>query len=263
MGFIDGNRPCPPPILKVNGVDMINPEYSLWICQDQPILNVINARTTLATTYAKPSRGRVMQIKGQLANLYKGSQRVIEYMQQIKSRSDELAMMDAPINSEDLTIKILEEHFEENLKNCMRSSLILKPTFSMKKRRTIIYQSLQMLLTKWEMGHTAKRCPSFRYMPWNTQSFFQPQSRASHHVTIDLNNLSLHSPYASSDDMTGDDTGLSIIHTGCTTIPSPSQPFKLTNDLRMGARLLQGPIKNGVYEWLTQVSSSLPLIAFF
>ncbi|RVW83687.1 Retrovirus-related Pol polyprotein from transposon RE1 [Vitis vinifera] len=128
MGFIDGNRPCPPPILKVNGVDMINPEYSLWICQDQPILNVIvgslssriilfitslktskNAWTTLATTYAKPSRGRVMQIKGQLANLYKGSQRVIEYMQQIKSRSDELAMMDAPINSEDLTIKILEE----------------------------------------------------------------------------------------------------------------------------------------------------------
>ena len=157
MGFIDGNRPCPPPILKVNGVDMINPEYSLWICQDQPILNVIvgslssriilfitslktskNAWTTLATTYAKPSRGRVMQIKGQLANLYKGSQRVIEYMQQIKSRSDELAMMDAPIN-------------QSHLKNCMRNSLILKPSFSMKKRRTIIYQSLQMLLTKWEM----------------------------------------------------------------------------------------------------------------
>ena len=156
MGFIDGNRPCPPPILEVNGVDMINPEYSLWICQDQPILNVIvgslsstiipfitslktskNAWTTLATTYAKP-RGRVMQIKGQLANLYKGSQRVIEYMQQIKSRSDELAVMDAPIN-------------QSHLKNCMRNSLILKPTFSMKKRRTIIYQSLQMLLTKWEM----------------------------------------------------------------------------------------------------------------
>ncbi|RVW31861.1 Retrovirus-related Pol polyprotein from transposon RE1 [Vitis vinifera] len=299
MGFIDGNRPCPPPILKVNGVDMINPEYSLWICQDQPILNVIvgslsstiipfitslktskNAWTTLATTYAKPLRGRVMQIKGQLANLYKGSQRVIEYMQQIKSRSDELAMMDAPIN-------------QSHLKNCMRNSLILKPSFSMKKRRTIIYQSLQMLLTKWEMGHRAKHCPSFRYMPWNTQSFFQPQSSqhsrsisnascvnfaaqpdhassswlldsgASHHVTIDLNNLSLHSPYASSDDMIGDDTGFSIIHTGSTTIPSPSQPFKLTNDLRMGARLLQGPNKNGVYEWLTQVSSSPPLIAFF
>lgn len=37
----------------------------------------------------------------------------------------------------------------------------------------------------------------------------------------------------------------------------------MSQDLRMGARLLQGPIKNGVYEWLTQVSSSPPLIAFF
>ena len=41
-------------------------------------------------------------------------------------------------------------------------------------------------------------------------------------------------------------------------------PFAfVVKDLRMGARLLQGPIKNGVYEWLTQVSSSPPLIAFF
>ena len=75
-------------------------------------------------------------------------------------------MMDATINNEDLTIKILEglnveykdissavrahetpisfENFHEKL-------LILKPTFSMKKRRKIIYQLLQMLLTKWEM----------------------------------------------------------------------------------------------------------------
>ena len=111
-------------------------------------------------------------------------------------------------------------------------------------------------------------------MPWNTQSFFQPQSSqhsrpisnascvnfaaqpdhassswlldsgASHHVTIDLNNLSLHSPYASSDDMIGDDTGFSIIHTGSTTIPSPSQPFKLTNVLVF---LILFPSLNSVY----------------
>lgn len=94
--------------------------------------------------------------------------------------------------------------------------------------------------------------------------------------------------------MVGDGTALSITHIGSTTIPSPSQRFKLTNvlamktnlisiskfclsnnvfveflafssvvkDLCLGACLLQGPIKDGVYEWSTQVSSSPPLISF-
>ena len=97
--------------------------------------------------------------------------------------------------------------------------------------------------------------------------------------------------------MIGNGIGLSITHTGSTIIPKPSQPCKLTNVLCVlaiktnlisiskfylfnnvsieflpflifcegsshGPHLLQGPIKNGVYEWATQVSSSPPLIAF-
>lgn len=57
-------------------------------------------------------------------------------------------------------------------------------------------------------------------------------SGASHHVTVDLNNLSLHTPYAGSDDvMIGDDTGLHITHTGSTTILTPTRTFNLHNIL--------------------------------
>ncbi|KAJ0044605.1 hypothetical protein Pint_05446 [Pistacia integerrima] len=92
-------------------------------------------------------------------------------------------------------------------------------------------------------GHTAKRCPSFRLVPnqpnttpvapvnstttpWQPRAHFAanttpttPQwlldSGASHHVTADLSNLSLHTPYNGSDDiMIGDGSSLPITHTG-------------------------------------------------
>lgn len=48
-----------------------------------------------------------MQIKGQLSNLNKSNQTLTEYMQNIKSRANELVIMNAPVNNEDPTIKIL------------------------------------------------------------------------------------------------------------------------------------------------------------
>ncbi|PKA62506.1 Retrovirus-related Pol polyprotein from transposon TNT 1-94 [Apostasia shenzhenica] len=53
-------------------------------------------------------------------------------------------------------------------------------------------------------------------------------SGASHHVTADLNNLSLHTPYDGPDDIViGDGTGLHITHTGSTSLQTPSHSFKL------------------------------------
>ena len=53
-------------------------------------------------------------------------------------------------------------------------------------------------------------------------------SGTSHHVTADLNNLSLHSPYNGIDDvMIGNGTGLSITHTGSTTLSSQQSTFTL------------------------------------
>ncbi|GAB2296184.1 hypothetical protein Dimus_038408 [Dionaea muscipula] len=57
-------------------------------------------------------------------------------------------------------------------------------------------------------------------------------SSASHHVTSDLDNLSLHQPYEGPDDIViGDGTGLPITHTGLTSLFSPTHTFKLSDVL--------------------------------
>ena len=79
--------------------------------------------------------------------------------------------------------------------------------------------------------------------PWRPQAhvatsatFTNPNwlldSRASHHVTTDLENLSLHKLYDGTDDIVIDDgTGLSITHTGSTTLSTPTHIFSLPNVL--------------------------------
>ncbi|KAK9200192.1 hypothetical protein WN944_015388 [Citrus x changshan-huyou] len=109
-------------------------------------------------------------------------------------------------------------------------------------------------------GPTAKRCPSFQLVPiqssiasapptTNSTTHWQPRahyaantttnksswlldSGASHHITTDLNNLSLHAPYTGSDDvMIGDGTGLSISHTGSASLPTRTTTFTLNDVL--------------------------------
>jgi hypothetical protein len=178
-------------------------------------------------------------------------------------------------------------------------------------------------------GHTVLQCPTFQQVLPQTQQrpsswmprppiSWQPQahptmtsqapasdwlldSGASHHVTSDLSNLSLHAPYTGTDDiMIGDGTGLPITHSGFKTLSTPSHTFTLDNilcapdmkknlisiskfcetnnvsieflsklflvkDLRTGATLLKGPTKDGVYVWPQSCHSnhrSPPLLAF-
>ena len=121
---------------------------------------------------------------------------------------------------------------------------------------------------------------------------------ASHHVTTNLHNLSLHSEHPVSESVhIRDGTGLPIIHSGSTTLPSSSQSFALNNvlcvpsmkknlisvsqlcspnnvsveflptsfyvkDLRTRALLLHGTARNGVYEWSRLSSATKPLLAF-
>lgn len=85
LGFVDDSKPRPQPTLTHNGATIPNPDLSLWICQDQLLLNEIisyltptlipfivastsssDAWTTLAKTYAAPSRGRILQLKTNL-----------------------------------------------------------------------------------------------------------------------------------------------------------------------------------------------------
>lgn len=59
----------------------------------------------LANTYAKPSCGRINQVKSHLKKITKGSESVTEFLQTIKAWADELVLLGAPLEAEDLTEK--------------------------------------------------------------------------------------------------------------------------------------------------------------
>jgi hypothetical protein len=132
QGYIDGTKPCPSQYLPTNTdnptTQTLNPEYHTWIRQYQLILNAIIgsitptiipfiARATtaraawniLAATYATPSRGRIKQVKANLKSLTKGNLSITDFLQSVKARADELAVLGALVDNEDLTDKILEE----------------------------------------------------------------------------------------------------------------------------------------------------------
>jgi hypothetical protein len=63
--------------------------------------------------HAMPSHGRIKQAKGQLKMITKGSDSVTMFLQLIKAKADELALLGAPLDVEDLTDKILDELGDE------------------------------------------------------------------------------------------------------------------------------------------------------
>ena len=173
-------------------------------------------------------------------------------------------------------------------------------------------------------GHSAKYCPEYCIVKgnssgaqtWNhhqNQQSWQPRanaafmfdpskwlldSGASHHMTSDLANLSLHTPYHGGDDvLLGDGSALQITHSGSTSLPLYTKPFFVNNilcvpsldknlisvfqlckandaaviftptyfqvrDLQAGILRLQGKPKHGTYEWPKVQTSAPPSLAF-
>ncbi|KAL6321984.1 hypothetical protein AAG906_035903 [Vitis piasezkii] len=330
LGYIDGSKPCPPKTLTTNNIR-----------QDQLILNALigslsptiisfiahantshEAWTILANTYAKPSRGRIKQVKNLLKNPSKGTMTVTDFLHYVKARTDELAILGALMEEEDLTEKILDGLGDE-YKELVRPDQARDTSISFDElhEKLLSFESSLLANTKSErpnhsnspgnsgwrppatfpthppmathsrtpsrtnhppprpyqgfcqicgiQGHTAKRCPSFQLVPVqsSTTSARPPANfGASHHVTTDLNNLSLHAQYIGSNDvMIGDGTGLLISHTGSASLPSSTTTFTLNDvlcDLRTGAILLTGNTKDGVYEWPAAQPASSPILAF-
>jgi hypothetical protein len=143
QGYIDGTKPCPSKYLTTNTDNIttqtLNPEYHTWIRQDQLLLNAIIgsitptiipfiARATtareawniVAATYATPSRGHIKQVKANLKSLTKGTLSITDFLQSVKARADELAILGAPVDNKDLTDKILEE-LGENYRELIRA----------------------------------------------------------------------------------------------------------------------------------------------
>ena len=86
-GYVDGSITVPPAIVTIDDQVSVNPAHTLWKRQDKLIYNVLigaispplqpllspattalEAWTTLASTYAKPSRGHIKQLKTLLKN---------------------------------------------------------------------------------------------------------------------------------------------------------------------------------------------------
>ncbi|XP_010507398.1 PREDICTED: uncharacterized protein LOC104784014 [Camelina sativa] len=104
-----------------------NPNFVKWSRQDNLIysaligtitvtLQPLVSRTTtasqiwtkLASTYAKPSRGHIKQLKTQLKNFTKGPKSIDEYVQGVTNRLDQLAILGKSYDHEDAIELILD-----------------------------------------------------------------------------------------------------------------------------------------------------------
>lgn len=389
-------------VTNADGTVAPNPSLAVWKRQDrllyssilgtlslniQPV--VARATTTreiwtlLHNTYGKPSRAHVKQIKQSLKKSSKGTQSITEYMQGVMAKADQLALLGAAIEHEDLLdyiteglsddykaiiemvngrdIPITTEELHEKLllrentlatteennnssvpvtANTVQTRPYQRPQYRGQSSPRGGYQGRgRGYLGKCQIcgvqGHSARRCPQYSSAPAQHQTHYRPgapllqtpqwhspqqmahppwtpqahytaasasdmsvspwllDSGASHHITSDLNNLSLHAPYHGGDDvMIGNGTGLPITHTGSTKLSPSSRPLTLNNvlcvpdmrknlisvnklcktnnvmvqmcpfdfqvkDLRTGETLVNGKASKGVYEWPTENSSVL------
>ncbi|CAA0838968.1 Unknown protein [Striga hermonthica] len=117
IGFVNGTKPCPATTADT---------YTAWCRQDQLILHAIissvdpqvitilsNVKTskqawgTLQKLFAGKSRARIMHLKERLSRFSKGSKTMMQYLHDIKSMEDELALINAPLDDVDLVIHVL------------------------------------------------------------------------------------------------------------------------------------------------------------
>ncbi|PNX93879.1 hypothetical protein L195_g017041 [Trifolium pratense] len=126
IGYINGKTTPEPEFITTNGKSNVNPAYEDWFANDQLIVSFLLASMTerdavafsscdtarqlwlaIEAKYADPSRAHVMSLKNQLQRSRKGSQTVTEFLFQIKRVADELAVLDATISDDDITLYVL------------------------------------------------------------------------------------------------------------------------------------------------------------
>ncbi|KAD6455007.1 hypothetical protein E3N88_09713 [Mikania micrantha] len=140
--FITGTKQTPAEFLDAEATKP-NPEYYPCFRQDQIILAALlgsrsptiqpmiasaatarDAWERLVTSYANPSRSRVISLKSKLASNPRGTRNITEYLRGMKSIADELALVQHPVNDEDLMVHILCQ-LGDNYKTVAQSLRIL------------------------------------------------------------------------------------------------------------------------------------------
>ncbi|KAF3773167.1 hypothetical protein EJ110_NYTH55801 [Nymphaea thermarum] len=97
-----------------------NPAYEVWLAHDQSLIAYITSTlseevlggvdddltalelgSTLATTYSQVSEARFLQLRRQFQDIKHGMRTVLEYLNEIKSVSDQLAAIGHPVSDKD------------------------------------------------------------------------------------------------------------------------------------------------------------------
>ncbi|KAF3775616.1 hypothetical protein EJ110_NYTH50017 [Nymphaea thermarum] len=97
-----------------------NPAYEVWLAHDQSLvayitytlseevlggvdndLTALELWSTLATTYSQVSEARFLQLRRQFQDIKRGTRTILEYLNEIKSVSDQLAAIGHPVSDKD------------------------------------------------------------------------------------------------------------------------------------------------------------------
>lgn len=123
-GFVDGSSLPPDPLVTVNNQQTANLAYTKWKRQDKLIYSGILGTlsptaqalvattksaaeiwTTMAETYANPSRGHIQQLRHHLQHCKKGDSTIDDYMQHFVQ--DKLALLGRPLEQDEKVQYIL------------------------------------------------------------------------------------------------------------------------------------------------------------
>ncbi|KAL6322370.1 hypothetical protein AAG906_007923 [Vitis piasezkii] len=96
--FIDGTHTPPPSTIIVTGVASLNPTYTTWKRQDRLIFSALLGAISIS----------LQPLIARTTTFLDGSKSISEYMQAIKTRVDELALLGKPIDDEDLINGVLD-----------------------------------------------------------------------------------------------------------------------------------------------------------
>ncbi|GKU86297.1 hypothetical protein SLEP1_g837 [Rubroshorea leprosula] len=270
------------------------PTYALWAWKDQLLRHALitlvsknitpyivaastaqHAWETLANLYANRSHARVITLKERLQNMRYDGRSVSEYLHTLKVMADELGPIDRPLFDDDLTVYILNG-LDTKLESTPFTAHFVAAPLPPRAAATPFSSSLTFagLLPTPHNGHFAHNCSFYRVQQHTLHANFASSpniafedwllnSGATHHVTTDFANLTLHFEYLGPDELqVGDGTCLKITHDqsigvtmlccsnirGVYQVPSKTKPVALVGE------------HVSLANWHTHLASSIDIV---